>query len=205
MSLMGVDGIWVGEIRVTQLYVEVAGPRFMVYVEVTSVTDLYGFEFFLNYSTDVLTAASISSGGWFPLDSMEDLNIINDDLGYIRYSVTMPLGSPSGMTGSGKLANITFFPDSYGSSVLDLWNTKLRDRYAAPISHVIKDGYFNNKIAGDVDANRKVDGFDLFDVGKAYDTAPSQPNWNIECDFNRDDKVNATDLSDLSTNYGTSV
>lgn len=55
---------------------------------------------------------------------------------------------------------------------------------------------------GDVNDDDKVDVFELFPVGKAYDSDPLKPNWNAACDFNRDRKVDALDLSSLSKNYG---
>jgi len=60
-------------------------------------------------------------------------------------------------------------------------------------------------IAGDVDGDRDVDAYDLFEFSKAYGSYPSKPNWNPSCDFNRDNKVDASDLSDLSKNYGKTI
>jgi len=69
----------------------------------------------------------------------------------------------------------------------------------------------NTRINGEVkvtipcDANgdEKVNVFDLHDLGKAYDSRPTMPNWNSNCDFNENNNVDNSDLSDLSNNYGT--
>ena len=46
-----------------------------------------------------------------------------------------------------------------------------------------------------------VDASDLFDLGKAYGSTSSSPNWNQNCDFNKDHVVDVLDLSALSKNY----
>jgi len=58
------------------------------------------------------------------------------------------------------------------------------------------------KIVGDVNGDEKVDVSDLFNLGTAYGSDSSMPNWNPDCDFNGDGKIDTSDLSDLSKNYG---
>ena len=60
------------------------------------------------------------------------------------------------------------------------------------------DGMAFITIAGDVNGDGKVDASDLFDLSKAYGSTPTDPNWNSDCDFNRDDKVDASDKSRLT-------
>ena len=76
--------------------------------------------------------------------------------------------------------------------------------FAEPIDHELADGYFSNKILGDVNGDRTVDGSDLSDFSEAYGSEDGDPNWNSNCDFNRDNKVDASGLFDLSKNYGKS-
>jgi len=57
-------------------------------------------------------------------------------------------------------------------------------------------------IFGDVDIDRDVDVYDLFGLGKAYDSDPSKPNWNPDADFNWNNKIDKPDLLALSGNYG---
>jgi len=57
-------------------------------------------------------------------------------------------------------------------------------------------------IFGDVNGDGKVNASDLFDLGKAYGTVPSMPNWNPDCDFNGNSNIDKPDLSALSENYG---
>ena len=125
----------------------VPGNNFAINVNVFNATDLYGFDFWLNYTTTVLTATEIALGDFFPPDSFIWKQEINDTVGYVRCNVTMPLGTPpgQGVNGSGTLAIINFTVDSYGESLLDLCKTKIVDSEGKLIEPYIMDGYFNNK------------------------------------------------------------
>ena len=57
------------------------------------------------------------------------------------------LGAPSGVSGNGTIASITFKVVGTGSSPLNLVNTKLSDPNAIPITHEAYDGYFSNVIS----------------------------------------------------------
>ncbi len=74
-----------------------------------------------------------------------------------------------------------------------------------PADNTFIDGEVYVKIPGDVNGNRVVDAFDLFDLSKAYESKPGDPNWNPDCDFNRDNKVDASDLLDLTKNLGKTI
>jgi hypothetical protein len=142
------DGYFSNILRYTKLYVDpentinpelVDGKNFTINVNILNVTALYGFEFFLNYTTTVLTATNVTLG---PFSSGSQIvhEEINDTLGYVWYNITMP-----GVTGDGILANITFTVDSIGESRLDLCNTKLVDSEGEQIEHDTMDGSFSNK------------------------------------------------------------
>ena len=142
------DGYFSNILRPTRLYVDpentinpdlVPGKNFTINVNILNATGLYGFEFFLNYTTTVLTATNVTLGP-FSSGSQIVYEETNDTLSYLRYNVTMP-----GVIGDGVLANITFTVDSIGKSRLDLCNTKLVDSAGQPIEHDTMDGYFSNK------------------------------------------------------------
>lgn len=60
-------------------------------------------------------------------------------------------------------------------------------------------------IPGDVNDDGKVSVFDLYALGKAYNSTPGTPNWNPNADLNNDLIINAEDLSIMNDNYGHSV
>jgi len=55
---------------------------------------------------------------------------------------------------------------------------------------------------GDITADGEVNIQDLFDLGKAYASIPTMPNWKPNCDINNDGEIDNTDLSILNQNYG---
>ena len=181
-----------------------SGSTFTINVTVTNVIDLFAYEFQLGYNTTVLTATNIAVGPFLLPDHFEWANLINDAEGWLYYSVSQDFGETSGVNGSGVVAVITFSVDDYGHSELDLYETILGGSDYLPIDHEAIDGYFSNKILGDVDSDGDVDVSDLFDLNKAYGSKLGKPNWDPNCDFNRDNKADASDLFDLSKNYGKS-
>jgi hypothetical protein len=76
---------------------------------------------------------------------------------------------------------------------------------ADPADNTFIDGKVNVKIPGDVDGDGVVDACDLFDLGKAYGSELGDFNWNSDCDFNIDNKVDTSDLLDLSENHGETI
>jgi hypothetical protein len=57
-------------------------------------------------------------------------------------------------------------------------------------------------IPGDVNGDGKVDVFDLYALGKAYNSTDGGGNWNPNADLNHDQIIDAEDLSILNDNYG---
>jgi parallel beta-helix repeat protein len=62
--------------------------------------------------------------------------------------------------------------------------------------------YWSNPMVGDVNKDMKVDQKDLMLLAEAYGSTAEKPNWNPNCDFNKDNKIAVLDLFDLSKNYG---
>jgi subtilisin family serine protease len=63
-------------------------------------------------------------------------------------------------------------------------------------------GIVHIKIPGDVNSDDGVDVQDLTDIDKAFGSVPTSTSWNPECDFNRDNIINVSDLATLGKNYG---
>jgi subtilisin family serine protease len=58
------------------------------------------------------------------------------------------------------------------------------------------------KILGDVNSDGQVTYTDLTAVSNIYGSTPTSPNWNPECDFNRDNIIDVSDITKLGKNYG---
>lgn len=127
----------------------VSGSNFTTNINVNDVTDLAGFEFYLNYTTTVLSATEIALGSFFPSNSVILHEETNDTLGYVRYHVNVPSGS-LGRNGSGILATINFTVESTGETILDLSLTEMIDSSANVIAHEVNDGYFSNVAVHDL-------------------------------------------------------
>lgn len=59
-------------------------------------------------------------------------------------------------------------------------------------------------ILGDVNDDRTVNASDLSVFSQVYGSQPGYPNWNPDCNFDGNTKVDAYDLFDLGKNYGKS-
>jgi len=185
---------WKGEIRVTQLYVEIAGPRFMVNIDVENVANLYGYSIKLKYNTAVMTAtAIIFNNTFFPPEQTILREEVNDALGYVWFDSQM-YGSTE-KSGSGTLATIIFLVDSTGATTLDL---------RVPEFYRFVGGYPEiYTILGDVERDRKIDTYDLSILSNDYGSKSGDPNWNDgRCNFNADSQVDVLDLFAQSKNYG---
>jgi len=183
---------WKGEIRVTQLYVEIAGPRFTVEIKVENVVGLYGYDIKLKYNTAVTTATAIIFNYTFLVpDETVQYTEVNDAAGYARFSTS---SDTVAVSGSGTLATIIFLIDSTGATTLDL---RVKDFYNYGLSQIYKDIW-------DVERDRKIDTYDLSILSNAYGYKSGDPSWTDKsiCDFNSDNKVDVLDLFDMGKNYG---
>ena len=125
------------------------GESFSVDIVISDVTNLGGYDFWLNYSTSVLTTSSADVTvvtDWFngPKGIKVWKKVVDDALGYVRLWVTLGMGTLVGVEGSGTVVTIKFTVDALGTTVLDLNNTFLGDPFAVPISHQTADGFFTN-------------------------------------------------------------
>jgi len=66
------------------------------------------------------------------------------------------------------------------------------------------NGVVTLTLPGDVNGDGIVNAFDLRELGKAYGSTPSTPNWNPEADINSDGAINIFDIDIMSSNWGQS-
>jgi len=121
------------EVPATKLYVDppniidplmVPGKNFTVNVMVANVTDLYTWQFYLNWSSTILNVTGVVEGPF--LSSNDTYNTyfykkVYNDQGYLKASCTLS-GEPesSAAKGSGVIAKVNFTVVATGSTTVHL-------------------------------------------------------------------------------------
>ena len=208
-------GTFTGEIRVTQLYVEILGPRITFDVKAENVMDVWEYGFLLTYDTTWLTATGFVSRGLPPQDRFTKAwplapRAINDTAGYVTLDYSLPTDVTVGLSGNVTCATIVFLVDGFGRSELDFTMTRLVDSDGFDIPHEVYDGYFRNTLLGDIagpaSPDGTVDGLDLSMMGDGFGSSPEDPNWVwIWPDYKHDEIADVYDLWALGKDYGKSV
>lgn len=113
---------------------------FFVDIRISAVSDLYGWEFKLKWDPDLLDVVDVTEGPFLKQSgSTFFTKTINNTVGYILVDCTL-LGNVPGVSGDGTLAYVKFYAEREGSSVLDLYDTKLVNSLEQPIAHLANDG-----------------------------------------------------------------
>jgi hypothetical protein len=129
----------------TTIYVDPANSKqlankpFILNVTISNVVDLYGFEFKLGYNTTLLDIMKVDIKPFLKEPTFLVKNETNEGEGWYWLGVSS-LASPPGINGSGTLVSITFVGSQEGTSVIDLYDTRLVDSTAQPMSHDVLDG-----------------------------------------------------------------
>jgi hypothetical protein len=141
-------GSWGIEERPTQILVDpsittaILNNDYIVYVNVTGVTDLYGWEFQLNYSNTILdlTSVSIVSGGLNePIQTYYSLT--DEANGHLWWAVSTTYPTTTGISyAKHAIFEIHFHTLAAGTADLHLYGTILSDSAGSPITHTVSDG-----------------------------------------------------------------
>jgi len=118
------------------------GQNFTVNIDISSVTDLYGWEFKLGWNTTVLDVVEAYEGTF--LKNVADTFFtykVNSTAGYIIADCTL-LGMVQGASGNGTLAAVKFYVKYRGESVLDLFDVILLDSNEQVIPNTAVDGHY---------------------------------------------------------------
>jgi len=181
-----------------------SGAYFSLGVDIADVVDLMGYDFRLTFNSSILNAVSVTAGGFVASPTVWR-SVRNNEAGFVWFAASGG-GSRYGVSGSGRLAVIQFVVTGYGKTSIQLKGfTKLGDSRGKRVNHIALDGYFENRILGDVNSDKAVNLHDLRLLGKAYASDPESPNWNKEADFDRNNIINNLDLALLCKNYGRRV
>ncbi len=118
----------------------VVGSAFDVFVEISSVTDLYAYQFEINFDPAVLAVQSVSEGP-FLMGGGSTFFIpgeIDNLAGEIGRTGNMLLTDHGGVNGGGILAIVQFQALAGGVSPIDLSQVVLLDSSLADISFVVE-------------------------------------------------------------------
>jgi len=112
------------------------GENFTVYVNVSNVVDLYGWEFKLSWNTSMLNLTSVSEGSFlknygetFMTKEVKENNV---------HILCTLMGNVSGANGNGVLASLKFHINNPGNSILQLYDVILLNSDEEKISCVVK-------------------------------------------------------------------
>ncbi len=104
------------------------GSIFDVSVNVSDVTDLYGFQFSVNFNPSVLSFVTVTEGSFLPTGGSTFFTIvgpIDNPTGTINDVIDSLMFMVPGVNGSGTLADLRFQAISNGTSAIDLFDVLL--------------------------------------------------------------------------------
>lgn len=118
------------------------GQNFTVDINISNVTDLYGWEFKLGWNSTILDAVNVVEGSFLKGGGNTFFAYkINNTEGFGLVDCTL-LGNVPGVSGNGTLATIEFHVKTLGECTLDLYDTTLVSSAEQPITHTAFDGYY---------------------------------------------------------------
>jgi len=181
-----------------------AGATFFVDLYVVNVTELWGFEFMLNYDTTVLTALDMSLGheyfAYHPLNNFFT-GLVNDTGGYVALFFHHYFGAQWGFTGNTPMVRLYFQVDQDGTSLLSFSKCLLSNTGGKQILKPTSDGLFatsptrnvavkdvkvsptqvmpGKNVTIDVSVMNQGTVPETFDVAVYYDSTSTGPNQTI--------------------------
>jgi hypothetical protein len=126
------------------------GQDFTISVRVTSVLDLYGWQFKLNWTASTLDVVNVDEGSFLKSSGNTFFTFnLDNTTGHIIVDCTL-VGPVPGVNGDGVLANITFYVKVAGQSPLDLYEAVLLNSREMEIPCQIMGGYGYFNVGHDV-------------------------------------------------------
>jgi hypothetical protein len=175
---------------------------FSINVDVNEVSDLYSFEFKLQYDPAMLQATGVTLGSFLNPPTIITKEEINQTFGFVVFSASS-ITPALPASGSGTIATVMFDSIPGGDSVFQLLDIQLLNPSSQTIEQQAIDGLFECiPVWGDINADHHVNCLDLFRLGKSYGSIPGNSNWNLYCDLNDDGSIGESDLHIFSENYG---
>ena len=119
------------------------GSMFSIDAKMQDAINLYGYKFKLSYDPNIITCL-----GAFIIPPTNDTNFnpvvqVDNKIGVIQVNVTYyEPAEPIVIREPKTVTTITFQVKNYGSTLLDLYDTKLVDSEGRAIPHIAEDGFF---------------------------------------------------------------
>jgi len=122
------------------------GQTFSVEVDVSDVTNLYGYELTLGWNTTILELENATEGTFLRQGENQTFftYVVNASSGLVKVDCTL-LGDLQGISGKGTLASVQFQVKANGSCDLALSDTQLVKQNEDVISHIVVDGHFTSE------------------------------------------------------------
>jgi len=170
-------------------------------------------EFKLRYNTTMLNVINVTEGSFMkdPTWALNDAVVagphIEED--YVVLAILLLPHVDGDWTafpeGSGTLAEFTFNATAAGTCALELFDTKLGNTEAEPISHTKVGGFVTVTevtVSPDVNGDGIVDISDIVLAGQSLGSYPGHPRWNPIADLNLDSLVDIFDLVLIARSFG---
>lgn len=112
--------------------------NFTVYVNVSNVVDLYGWEFKLSWNTDMLNLINVSEGSFLKNHGETFMGKEVEENHIYMYCTLM--GNVSGVNGNGVLVSLEFHINHPGNCTLQIYDVTLVSSKEEKINCLIKNG-----------------------------------------------------------------
>ncbi len=115
-------------------------------IDISSVTDLYGFQFDVLYDPAIVQLLSIDEGDFLSSTGLTFFipGSIDNTAGLASFTANTLLGAVSGASGTGILAIFNFQPIAVGTTSLDISNVLLLDSNLDPIPFTVSSGQISS-------------------------------------------------------------
>lgn len=194
------------------------GNTFSVYVNVSSVTDLYSYQVNMTWNPAMLSYTGLTygeflarTGSAYGTSRSQPTLKANNALGCVSVAETI-LGDVVGITGSGRLFAIQFTVMGYGATGIDISSagplpTVLLTSTGSTMSFAATGGYFRNSLTGDVNFDKVINIQDIVKVKFCWYPGPpvGGGGYQRDVDVNYDGAINIQDIVLVKANWGRST
>jgi adhesin HecA-like repeat protein len=136
LALFGILQVKAASIAISPASLTVSTETFSLNVDISNVVDLYAFQFNLQFQPDLLSATSVTEGGFLSAGGSTIFipGTIDNSAGFVSFAGDTLVGPVSGVNESGTLATINFNAVSPGTSSVTLFDPILLDSQLFSIS-----------------------------------------------------------------------